>query len=290
MTGLALGLLLGLVATAAMQPVLGSETFRRTNFRGNPIATTAGLVVVVAVVVAEAIVTAVGALADEVDLRLDPGARLATVLVVVGVGAFGMLDDLAGDRSTRGFRGHLLALARRRPTTGSWKLLGGGSVSLVAVSLGEPGVRDDLPSLLRGAVLVALAANLGNLFDLAPGRATKVTTIAIVGLGLGARWAELGAPWTDSGGSVTWAPFVVLGAAWALLPGELGERHMLGDTGSNVLGAAGGLAAVLTLGAVGELIALVVVAALNLASERVSFSRVIAAVGPLRWLDGLGRR
>jgi hypothetical protein len=34
---------------------------------------------------------------------------------------------------------------------------------------------------------------------------------------------------------------------------------------------------------------LVVVAGLNLASERVSFSRVIDRTAPLRWLDGLGR-
>jgi hypothetical protein len=36
-------------------------------------------------------------------------------------------------------------------------------------------------------------------------------------------------------------------------------------------------------------VVLVVVAALNLLSERVSFSRVIQQVGPLRWFDGLGR-
>jgi hypothetical protein len=35
---------------------------------------------------------------------------------------------------------------------------------------------------------------------------------------------------------------------------------------------------------------LVVVAALNLASERVSFSAVIDRVGPLRFLDRAGRR
>ena len=290
MTGIVVGLLLGSVARILLRPVLAAQVLARTNFRGNPIATAAGLVIVTTVVVAEALLTVVGTLTDEVDLRLDPGARLAMVLVVAGVGLFGLLDDLAGDRSTRGFRGHLSALVRGHPTTGSWKLVGGGGVSLVAVSIADAGVRDDLPALLRGAVLVALAANLGNLFDLAPARTVKVATLAMVALGAVAGWSELLAPWSDAVGAVTWAPFVVLGAAWAIVPGELGERLMLGDTGANVLGATTGLLVVLTLGATGELVALAVVVVLNLASERVSFSRVIAATPPLRWFDGLGRR
>jgi UDP-N-acetylmuramyl pentapeptide phosphotransferase/UDP-N-acetylglucosamine-1-phosphate transferase len=63
---------------------------------------------------------------------------------------------------------------------------------------------------------------------------------------------------------------------------------MLGDTGANVLGAAVGWAFVVALGATGEWVALVVMVLLNLASERVSFSRVIDAVAPLRWFDRLG--
>ena len=87
--------------------------------------------IIAAVVVAEAALVVVGSVVDEVDLRLDPAARLGAALLVIGVGLFGLLDDLAGDRSTRGFRGHLTALVRGRPTTGSWKLLAGGAVSVV---------------------------------------------------------------------------------------------------------------------------------------------------------------
>jgi UDP-N-acetylmuramyl pentapeptide phosphotransferase/UDP-N-acetylglucosamine-1-phosphate transferase len=64
---------------------------------------------------------------------------------------------------------------------------------------------------------------------------------------------------------------------------------MLGDTGANVLGATLALAVVLTTAPSTRTVVLVVVAALNLLSERVSFSRVIQRVAPLRWLDGLGR-
>ena len=65
---------------------------------------------------------------------------------------------------------------------------------------------------------------------------------------------------------------------------------MLGDAGANVLGAAVGWTAVSVLDAPGRIIALVVVAGLNVASERISFSAVIAATPGLRELDGLGRR
>ena len=51
-----------------------------------------------------------------------------------------------------------------------------------------------------------------------------------------------------------------------------------------------GLAAVFTLGRGARTGVLVALIALNLASEFVSFSRVIEAVPPLRWFDRLGRR
>jgi UDP-N-acetylmuramyl pentapeptide phosphotransferase/UDP-N-acetylglucosamine-1-phosphate transferase len=64
---------------------------------------------------------------------------------------------------------------------------------------------------------------------------------------------------------------------------------MLGDTGANALGAALGSATVLVVGpGVRDIVALVLLA-LTLLSEVVSFSRVIAVVPPLRSIDRLGR-
>jgi UDP-GlcNAc:undecaprenyl-phosphate/decaprenyl-phosphate GlcNAc-1-phosphate transferase len=65
---------------------------------------------------------------------------------------------------------------------------------------------------------------------------------------------------------------------------------MLGDAGANVLGAAVGLGVVLSCGTTVRLVVLVVVAALNAASELVSFSKVINSTAPLRAVDQLGRR
>jgi hypothetical protein len=97
----------------------------------------------------------------------------------------------------------------------------------------------------------------------------------------------------QSTGSDPSNPFKValaVGAGDGLLPGDLAERLMLGDAGANVLGAALGLAVVLVGSPTTRTVVLIVVAALNLASERVSFSRVIDRTAPLRAADRWGRR
>jgi UDP-N-acetylmuramyl pentapeptide phosphotransferase/UDP-N-acetylglucosamine-1-phosphate transferase len=95
--------------------------------------------------------------------------------------------------------------------------------------------------------------------------------------------AVLGAPgWHLTG------PMLVVGAGVGLLVPDLRERCMLGDTGSNVLGAAVGWGLVISLAGTGEWVALGLVVGLNVVSEFVSFSRVIDAVAPLRWLDRWG--
>jgi hypothetical protein len=83
---------------------------------------------------------------------------------------------------------------------------------------------------------------------------------------------------------------VVVGAALGLLLDDLHERLMLGDAGSNVLGAVLGLGVVAACGAGARDVVLVGVAALNIAGELVSFSRVIDGFPPLRALDRAGRR
>src|SRR5262249_28202149 len=131
--------------------------------------------------------------------------------------------------------------------------------------------------LLVDAVLIALAANLGNLLDRAPGRTLKCSLVAYVPLAL-----VLG----SSPAGVAIAP--AMGAAFALLPDDLGERVMLGDSGANVVGAVLGLGVVLGRGETTRVTALVIVVVLTILAEVVSFSKVIDRVRPLRAIDRLG--
>ncbi|HEX5323288.1 MAG TPA: hypothetical protein VFW40_05835, partial [Capsulimonadaceae bacterium] len=58
---------------------------------------------------------------------------LIYLLVSVGFGALGLLDDLCGDRATGGFRGHFRRLfVERKLTTGAVKAVGGGILALIA--------------------------------------------------------------------------------------------------------------------------------------------------------------
>jgi hypothetical protein len=128
---------------------------------------------------------------------------------------------------------------------------------------------------LLGAAVVAGSANLLNLLDLRPGRALKV------GLLVGAPLAA------GPAGGLAAGP---VGACTGLLPADLTERTMLGDSGANALGALLGLALAARTGPAGRAGALAVIAALTAASEKVSFTRVIARTPVLRELDLLGRR
>lgn len=254
----------------ALEPQFtGATQLLRQNYRGALVPVAAGVVVVLAVV----LVGTVFRLWERYDgIGVGDIERGSTVLFggTVGFGLIGLLDDLVGGAATKGFAGHLGALRHGRVTTGLVKLVWGVLFGMLAV----PG---DLGDSIRAGLLIAASANLANLFDRAPGRMVKVCLLG------GAVVVLLGAPaWQLTG------PLLVLGAGAGMLMPDLRERCMLGDTGANVLGAAVGYGLVISLAPSGQWAALAVVVALNLASEFVSFTRVIDAVAPLRWLDRLG--
>jgi UDP-N-acetylmuramyl pentapeptide phosphotransferase/UDP-N-acetylglucosamine-1-phosphate transferase len=196
--------------------------------------------------------------------------------------AFGALDDLKGSGKRRGLRGHLGALAHGEVTTGAVKLAGIGATGVAsALLLRRPG-----GSVLDCAVnagLIAGAANLLNLFDLRPGRAIKVAALSAAMIGTASAAA-------GSGGRGIAAVAVPAGAALAVLPEDLGERAMLGDAGANALGAMLGVAAASSLGRPARAGILAGIVALTVASEKVSFTKVIARTPALNWLDMLGRK
>ncbi|HYZ18061.1 MAG TPA: glycosyltransferase family 2 protein [Gaiellaceae bacterium] len=149
----------------------------------------------------------------------------------------------------RGFSAHL----RAGGTTGVLKLV-------VIPLAGLAATRK-----LSGALLVGLAANFLNQLDTRPGRALKAYLL---------------------GGLAVSAP---LRGAVLLLPYDLRERTMLGDAGSNALGAMLGLSSVSRLTGRGRWLAIGALAGLTLLGERQSLGALIERTPGLSWLDRLGR-
>jgi UDP-GlcNAc:undecaprenyl-phosphate/decaprenyl-phosphate GlcNAc-1-phosphate transferase len=237
-----------------------SDQWRRQNYRGRDVSLLLGPAT-----------AAGGILGVALAAR---GSRSAAVLAVASAAGVGLYDDLYGDRHAKGLAGHARALRAGRVTTGMVKLVGLASSAAAASAIRY---RDPVDIAL-GTVLVAGGANLVNLFDLRPGRAAKVTSLAALLLTR-----------ADTRETRTVAA-VAAGAAAAALPVDLAEQAMLGDCGAGTLGALLGWAA----GGSGSRRRRVVLAAgvvgLTALSERVSFSAVIAGHPALRRLDQFGRQ
>lgn len=262
----AAGVLAAAVAWKAIEPTWSQPLFQRPNYRGAAVPTAGGVGVAIATIAVAAGAAVVGSHGVRSDVA-------AVLVAVVGFTLLGALDDLAGDNEAKGFRGHVGALVRGRLTTGGLKLVGGVGVAAVALGVTGRSVQ------ILAVVLVAAAANLGNLFDRAPGRVGKLSIVAFAALVIMAGANHLA------------GAALAVGATVGLLPFDLRERLMLGDAGANAIGAALGVAAALSIdrSPLALTVTTLVVVLLNLVSEAVSFSRVIAAVAPLRWLDQLGR-
>lgn len=188
------------------------------------------------------------------------GLRLPLVGAAVGLGcpvvlpvaAIGLADDLWSG-AERGFRAHLTAGG----TTGTLKLVGISAWALIRTRS------------LSGAMLVALSANALNQLDTRPGRALK--TFLVAALVLGGR------------------PRRGVAVAVLLAPYDLREMTMLGDAGSNALGALLGLESVERITGSSRAMAIGALLALTAVGERRSLGAMIESSPVLRKLDALGR-
>ncbi len=275
LSGLALSAALAaLVAGPWLRDMARSGLVRR-NFRDREVAFPAGAVLVSCSLLALA---PLAVLDDRADLDLlDPELRRWAVYIL-GVALLGLLDDALGrgaaEDTARGWRGHARAVLGGRFSTGAIKA--GGALALAAYAASGRG-QEGLDYVVDLALLL-LATNLFNLLDLRPGRVEKVFVALLVGLCVGGTTLE---PLELLGVFV--GPVLVVG--WFTLR----EQAMLGDTGSNLIGALAGVALLETLDDTGRLIALVLVAALTVYGEFRSISETIDRLPPLRWLDSLGR-
>ena len=271
------GLLLALLALLLLLvlPPLTETILRRTghvkaNFSGKKIPQSVGLAIVL---YAAALLCACAYLA--------PAARFSAMtwlILLVGFGGLGLLDDVRGSREASGLRGHFRAAFRERKiTTGFLKAVGGLTVAfLVAFRL-----RPENPALaFLSAAIIALSANAVNLLDLRPGRAGAVFLLLAVPL------VCLAGPENCAAG----IPLLLFAAipAFRIYARDAAARIMLGDAGSNPLGAALALSFLETAPSIiSQTVVFALLIALHILAERASITSLIEKNPALRWVDGL---
>ena len=314
--GAGIGVCAGLGYVLRRKRIKASQ-WERTNFHGVTVSLRGGVAMAGAAVASAAVASA---LSDQ------PRAALGGVVASLGGGLAGYIDDVDqgahdGGKVAKGLKGHLGALAHGQVTTGVIKIAGIGASALAASALvgsKATSVSGKAADLALNTVLIAGTANLANLLDLRPGRALKATvlvatplsyfscavakppasgasvTSATASVASGASGAASATPAAPASASAASAQRLLASglnaAAITALVEDLQETTMLGDTGANAAGALLGTSLAandswkLRLGTALGVVGLI------LASEKVSFSKVIAANPALNWLDQLWRR
>jgi UDP-GlcNAc:undecaprenyl-phosphate/decaprenyl-phosphate GlcNAc-1-phosphate transferase len=227
---------------------------RRANYRGRQVLHPLGVVLLAAALVA---------------LAFEPSRWL---VFLAGVGALGLLDDLAGG-SARGWRGHGGALARGQLSTGAVKAA--GTLGLAAYSAAPDA---EGAEYVAAVGVLTLAAHVGNLLDTRPGRSEKALGLLAAGVCVGT-WSL--APLEPIAALI--APVVL--CAWLTLR----EHAMLGDTGASMIGGIAGVLLVASLAAPGTYVALAALIVISLYGEFRSLGVLVERVPPFDRLDSLGR-
>lgn len=286
--GAGIGVCAGLGYVLRRKRIKASQ-WERTNFHGVTVSLRGGVAMAGASVASAAVASA---FSDQ------PRAALGGVVASLGGGLAGYIDDVDqgahdGGKVAKGLKGHLGALAHGQVTTGVIKIAGIGASALAASALvgsKATSVGGKVADLALNTALIAGTANLANLLDLRPGRALKATVLVATPLS----YFSCAAAKPEASASAASAQRLLASglnaAAITALVEDLQETTMLGDTGANAAGALLGTSLAandswkLRLGTALGVVGLI------LASEKVSFSKVIAANPALNWLDQLWRR
>jgi UDP-N-acetylmuramyl pentapeptide phosphotransferase/UDP-N-acetylglucosamine-1-phosphate transferase len=269
---LAVSFLMAAVVAPPLVRSLRDNGLVRENYRGAAVGFPAGIAIPVVALLSLIPLSLLAQLADSDVFPDHMGVGFA---YVTGVALLGLIDDLVGsDMPARGWRGHARVAARGGLTTGAIKAAGSLGLALFVVYSLDLGTGD---FLLATAVLV-VATNLFNLLDLRPGRSAKTLVLLGAGLLIGSMDAD-----------PLWVVGIFAGPILVLLPLDLREIGMLGDTGSNAIGAVAGVWLVLALDNTGQAVALAVMAVVTVYGEFRSIAAVIDRTPGLRHLDSLGR-
>lgn len=262
---LTVSMLATIASIPAMRMLVGLSRLTRTNFQGKQIPCGFGFAVVMA------------AVPVYITMLLVRGLDFRAVLfgfTLMAFGTLGLFDDIYGTREAGGFVGHLGLLKKGRVSTGLIKAVVGGLLGLVVGGFVSGFALAD--TLING-LLITLFANLLNLLDLRPGRAVSCYWIGVLVLLLARH--EKSQIWLSL--LPTFLPAAVITAL------DRSAKVMIGDAGSNALGALLGLSIACEASLISKIIMIVLVSGIHVYSEAHSISELIERHRALRSVDRL---
>jgi len=201
-------------------------------------------------------------------------AILGYLMVVVFMPLLGMIDDILGDGTVKGLKGHIKVFISGGFSTGGVKALGAVIVAFFLSMQYRIGVVGQLLNI----VIFPLFTNFINLLDLRPGRAIKAFGFFSVLLAL------------ITGLSSLWIFLPIIASLCVYFRGEMQEEYMMGDTGSNLLGGILGYYALKELSIHAKFIFTAFLLLMHWAAEIYSFSKWFSTVPILRYIDHIGMK
>ena len=206
---------------------------------------------------------------------LNPSANnhiLVTAVVASSMCLLGFIDDVFGSRETSGFRGHFRMLIQQgKLTTGAAKAIGGGLTGIAAGYVISDG---STARWIVSALLIPLGANTLNLLDLRPGRACGAM---ILGLAMVFPFA-----FYKHDLSIV---FLITCITFAFAFWDGRGKAMMGDSGSNQLGAVLGVLIAVQTHISFQIVMLLLMIGIQIYSEKHSINALIDRNRLLRKID-----
>lgn len=254
------------ISFASVKPLLNFLTnagFTAKNFKGNEVPVGTGLLWGWVLLACTALIGLVGSLLGDVTNIMNELYILAAL--VAGVTLLGFIDDASKDIKEKGIRAHVKAFINGKLTSGFLKAAGGFIIALIIATHFE-----SAPSMiLLNALIIVLCMNFINLLDLRPGRAL-VAYIILTNVAMIAVFAGNG---METFSWHFWGIF--LAPASAIFFSEIRAQSMLGDTGSNTLGAVLGYVIAANFESDIKFVILAVLLTFNLFADRVSITKLL---------------
>lgn len=205
---------------------------------------------------------------------LNDNFNLVYLLGFIFIGMIGLLDDLIGEKTIKGLKGHIKALFNGTLTTGAIKAILGFFISFIVSFY----LSNDIKNLIVNSLLISLFTNFINLFDLRPGRAIKVFIIfSFIFI------------WSSKIKDKNYIIYSFFGIIIPYIKFDLKAMVMMGDVGANILGFTLGVFTAVNFSIIFKIILLIILLTFHFIAEKISFSKIIDNNKVLRYIDNLGR-